>query len=284
MRFRSLTGKRLKVYVLADPAPGDDGNDDRGTASGGALVAWDDASASAVATSTGLRHATSGYLGSTSNPRLRPARPRPGGRSLRGSRPGNVVQAARTSLTGRRHGDELTLAIGFGRDADAAAPHGRTLAEHGLPLLRPALRRRVGAITWSRSSGRRVWCCGSNRLRRLYDQSVMVLAAHEDKLNSGASVASPTMPWVWGTLTLEGKEISGPYHLVWPRDFYHVATAQKAAGDAAAVRRLVHSSGGVQKPDGSWWQNTRVDGTPYWMNLQLDEVALPVVLCMVARP
>ena len=31
IRFESLTGKPLKLYVLADPAPGDDGNDDRGT-------------------------------------------------------------------------------------------------------------------------------------------------------------------------------------------------------------------------------------------------------------
>src|SRR4051812_26657239 len=38
--------------------------------------------------------------------------------------------------------------------------------------------------------------------RALYDQSVMVLAASEDKANRGAYVASPTMPWVWGTLTL----------------------------------------------------------------------------------
>ena len=67
----------------------------------------------------------------------------------------------------------------------------------------------------------------------------MVLAASEDKRHRGACVASPTMPWVWGTLTLEDREDSGPYHLVWPRDLYHVATAQKAAGDhAAALRQL----------------------------------------------
>ena len=106
----------------------------------------------------------------------------------------------------------------------------------------------------------------------------MVLEASEDKLNRGGSIASPTMPWVWGTLELEGKEYSGPYHLVWPRDFYHVATAQKAAGDDAATDRLMDYLWRVQKPDGSWWQNTRVDGTPHWTSLQLDEVALPIVL------
>jgi glucoamylase len=33
-----------------------------------------------------------------------------------------------------------------------------------------------------------------------------------------------------------------------------------------------------QKDDGSFWQNTRVDGTPKWTTEQLDETALPVLL------
>ncbi len=106
----------------------------------------------------------------------------------------------------------------------------------------------------------------------------MVLEASEDKTYRGASVASPSMPWVWGTLTLEATEDSGPYHLVWPRDLYHVATAQKAAGDDEAPIRALEYLWRVQKPDGSWWQNTEVDGTKRWENTQLDEVALPVVL------
>ena len=119
---------------------------------------------------------------------------------------------------------------------------------------------------------------GNPELRRLYRQSLLVLAASEDKRNRGASVASPTMPWVWGTMTLEKKPTSGPYHLVWPRDFYHAATAQKAAGDDAAADRLVDYLWDVQKDDGSFWQNTRVDQTPVWTSQQLDETALPVVL------
>jgi len=47
------------------------------------------------------------------------------------------------------------------------------------------------------------------------------------------------------------KEISGPYHLVWPRDFYHAATAQKAAGDTAGAMRLLDYLWRVQKQDGS---------------------------------
>ncbi|HET8952639.1 MAG TPA: glycoside hydrolase family 15 protein [Solirubrobacteraceae bacterium] len=116
-------------------------------------------------------------------------------------------------------------------------------------------------------------------MKRLYQQSLLVLAASEDKLNRGASIAAPNMPWIWGTLTLaDDHETSQPYHLVWPRDFYHAATAQKAAGDDAAAARLVDYLWKVQKPDGSFWQNTRVEGTPVWTSQQLDETSLPVVL------
>jgi glucoamylase len=65
---------------------------------------------------------------------------------------------------------------------------------------------------------------------------------------------------------------------VWPRDLYHVATAQKAAGDDEAAGRLLDYLWQVQKADGSWWQNTRVDGTPKWMTEQLDQTSLPIVL------
>jgi len=79
----------------------------------------------------------------------------------------------------------------------------------------------------------------------------MVLAASEDKTYRGASIASPTMPWIWGTMSLEtDHRYSGPYHLVWPRDFYHVATAQKMAGDDAAADRLLDYLWDVQKPAG----------------------------------
>ena len=110
----------------------------------------------------------------------------------------------------------------------------------------------------------------------------MVLAASEDKLNRGASIASPSMPWAWGLLTIE--EPSAAYHLVWPRDLYQVATAQIALGDSeAAERSLDFAFERQQKPDGSFPQNTRVDGAENWTNLQMDEVALPIVLAWQLR-
>src|SRR4051812_13412936 len=102
----------------------------------------------------------------------------------------------------------------------------------------------------------------------------MTLAASEDKTTRGAYVASPSSPWAFGR-----DDPSAPYHLVWSRDLYQIATALIAAGDrAGAGRALDFLFTEQQKPDGSFPQNSRVDGTAVWGGLQLDEVALPIVL------
>ena len=194
------------------------------------------------------------------------------------------MQAARTKLGGRRGGRRLTLAIGFGADRWSAERSAARSLDRGFWSIAPDYARGwwryLSSLKAPPASVR-----GDRERRRLYEQSLMVLEASEDKRNPGASIASPSMPWVWGTLGLEQdnedpvrREQSGPYHLVWPRDFYHVATAQKAAGDDAAADRLMDYLWQVQKPDGSFWQNTKVDGTEWWTGLQLDQVALPVVL------
>jgi glucoamylase len=116
-------------------------------------------------------------------------------------------------------------------------------------------------------------------VRRQYLASAMVVAAAEDKLNPGAFVASPSAPWVWGDEVPDLSSPSGAYHLVWSRDAYQFGTALWAMGDKAAARRIVHWLFTVQqKDDGSFPQNSDVTGTPVWTNLQLDEVALPIVL------
>ena len=273
LRFESRTGRPLALYLLADAAPGDDGNDDRGEG----LVAWDDAGASAIAAHPRLSRATSGYKGTASDPWEDLRGDRDLDREYEARDPGNVVQAARTGLTGTRGARDMTLAIGFGADAGAAvrAAHGSLASGFHRAAKRYAAgwAHYLGSVRHPPRSVAR-----STQMRRLYDQSVMVLAAAEDKENPGASIASPSMPWVWGTLTLSGLETSGPYHLVWPRDLYHVATAQEAAGDGAASDRLLSYLWRVQKPDGSFWQNTEVTGQENWTGEQMDQVALPIVL------
>jgi glucoamylase len=276
VRFESKTGKPLRLYVLADPAPGDDGNDDTGTSPDGRLVASDDAGATTVAADPPLREGTSGYRGSASDPwkELQADRRLT---SYDATAPGNVVQGARTALDGV-HKRSLTLAIGFGTDAAASgAAAARSLGGGFEPAARAFAagwaHYRAGLKAPPRSVAR------DARLRALYEQSLLVLAASEDKRFAGASVAAPNMPWIWGTLTLEpDRRHSGPYHLVWPRDLYHVATAEESAGDHAGARRLLDFLWSVQKDDGSFWQNTFVNGTEKWTSQQLDEDSLPIVL------
>jgi glucoamylase len=109
------------------------------------------------------------------------------------------------------------------------------------------------------------------------NMAAMILKAHEDKTVRGANIASLTVPWGGGDNANDNN--IGGYHLIWSRDLYQVATAFMALGDrAAAIRALNFLFKVQQKPDGSFPQNSFLDGKPFWGSLQLDEVAYPLIL------
>jgi len=84
------------------------------------------------------------------------------------------------------------------------------------------------------------------------------------------------MPWGFGT-GLDSP--SDADHLVWSRDEYEMVTALIADGDLAGAGRALDFPFNVQqKSDGSFPQNSKVDGTPVWGGLQLDEVGDPIIL------
>jgi glucoamylase len=270
VRLESLTGGRLSAYALFDPSLGNDGMDDSGSSGAGVLRASDSGSpvASALVAAPAFTRTSSGYLGTSD-----------GWEDLKDFRmdwtytsapAGNVVQTGQTSLTGLAGAQHVTLALGFGGDTQTAETAARASLDRGFGSIRTAYEQ-----GWhSYLSGLKGVPAGADALT--YNVSVMTLAAHEDKTYRGGYIASPTMPWVWGT-GLENP--SGAYHLVWARDLYQIATALIAAGDTAGARRAVdYLFLRQQKPDGSFPQNSTVDGTPHWGNLQLDEVALPIVL------
>jgi len=273
VRFESLTGKKLDLYALFDPSLGNDGMDDSGSSSGDALLATDAGSpvASALVGSPVFVRTSSGYLG-TSSDGWQDLQDRQLDATYSSAPNGNVVQTAQTSLTGLAGSQQLTVALGFGGDAGGALTAARATLASGFDSTRAAYEAGwhgyLGGLSGVPSS--------ASGQSTLYNVSVMTLAAHEDKTHRGGYIASPTMPWVWGT-GLENP--SGAYHLVWSRDLYQIATALIAAGDTAGANRAVdYLFGTQQKPDGSFPQNSTVDGTPHWGNLQLDEVALPIVL------
>src|SRR2546421_564645 len=70
----------------------------------------------------------------------------------------------------------------------------------------------------------------------------------------------------------------GGYHLVWTRDLVKSATALLATGQTGTPLRALIWLAAIQRPDGSFPQNSWIDGTAYWSGLQLDQVALPILL------
>jgi glucoamylase len=271
VRFESLTGRPYKLYVLGDPALSNGGDDDHGRG----LVAYDATNASALRAKPRFTRRSVGYLGASDGWTDLQADHRMDWRYTTATEPGNVAQTAATSLTGLRGHRRLTLALGFGAKPANATSTARAALRTGFAR---AARRYAGG--WHR------YLSGLDRprsaagIKRFYDASLMVMAATEDKTFRGALIAAPSMPWVWGNI----KGYSGPYHLVWSRDAYQVATAMLAAGDRAGANRAVsYLFGRQQQADGCFPQNSNLDGTPHWPNLQLDEVADPIILSWQLR-
>lgn len=102
--------------------------------------------------------------------------------------------------------------------------------------------------------------------------SAMVLRAHQDKTYLGAMVASLSIPWGNTRAEHEG------YHLVWPRDLVECAGALLAVGATREAGNTLRYLLATQQDDGRWNQNQWLGGKSYWSGVQLDEVALPVVL------
>src|SRR5262249_8910886 len=172
--------------------------------------------------------------------------------------------------------DEFTIAVALGRSYQSAATKlFQSLAE-------PFEEKREGYVRqWQRAvinpefdfSGDTSDGGGMYRLSRC------VLLAHEDKVFQGAMVASLSIPW---GETKADQDLGG-YHLVWTRDLVHSATALLATGQTGTPLRALIWLAAIQRPDGSFPQNSWIDGTAYWSGLQLDQVAFPILLAWRLR-
>jgi glucoamylase len=183
---------------------------------------------------------------------------------------GNVAALAEVRQQPADAAQEFVVAIGFGSSAEGA------IAETRATLAQP-----VAHILDDYSAGWRRYLSTLEPVDPAYmdeyAMSAMVLRAHEDKTFRGAVIASMTIPW--GNEVDAGEGTIGGYHLVWARDLYEVATAFMAMGDRKAAERALDYLFGIQqKADGSFPQNSWLDGRPYWGSLQLDEVSYPIVL------
>ena len=169
---------------------------------------------------------------------------------------------------------QAMLALGFASSADSAA----TLALTSLtePFELSWERQRDSWTDWHAQCAPEQALCADlpAECAAQVRISTMVLRAHQDKTYPGAMVASLSVPW--GN-THEERE---GYHLVWPRDLVESAGALLAIGAAHEARNTLRYLLATQHADGHWNQNQWLGGQGYWLGVQLDETAFPVLLAV----
>jgi glucoamylase len=279
---------RLKVYVLIAPHLDGGGWDNTGyvaeTIAGKRLLAQKDKSWLAVGASVPISRGSCGYVGVNDGwtDVIKNRREMtwefdyaPGGNvALIGELDLSRVTMVREGGTGWP-GRSFVLGVGFGQ---------------GEPTSEGAAARVALADSLSRSFSHHLdrflegWGVAQSRLKfpaadptsdrfHLYRFSHNVLLCHVDKLFKGAMVASLSIPW-----GQTRSDQDGGYHLVWPRDMCNSALALVAAGQLdTALQSLIFLSCS-QQGDGHFFQNFYVDGRPHWLNIQLDEIAFPILL------
>jgi glucoamylase len=183
------------------------------------------------------------------------------------------------ALTGQidpRRGHEFVVAIALGQSYESTAAKllqsmGDSFEKHRETYLRQWKR------TVANSSHEYNQHTGDDG--RTYRLSRCILLSHEDKVFEGAMVASMSIPWG----ETKGDNDLGGYHLVWTRDLVQSATALLASGQTGTPQRALLWLAVIQRADGSFPQNSWINGRMYWPGLQLDEVAAPILLAWRLR-
>ncbi len=180
---------------------------------------------------------------------------------------GNIALTAQVDLS---QSFEFTLAVALGESQH----HAQTTLVQSIAT--PFAKQRERFIEqWQRTCGHVKpikGACGDGG--SLYRRSHSLLLAHEDKSYPGALIASLSIPWG----DSKGDEDLGGYHLVWPRDMVHSATALLATGNTITPYRSLIYLACSQEPGGGFHQNFWINGDPYWDGVQLDEVSFTVLL------
>ncbi len=269
IRAPELSGK-LRLFVLAAPhldVSGWGNNAEVQLLSGReVLTAEHNGVALAMAANRPFRHCSVGYVGA-SDGFTDISRHRELTAEFDRAPNGNVALTGEVPLD---RGPEFTLALAFGDSIPAATS---TLFQSLSTPFEVHHRRFVEQ--WNRVAVHELPLAGvSHDKGRLYRASRSILLAHEDKVFPGAFIASLSIPWGAAKSDVD----RGGYHLVWTRDMVHTANALLASDRSEASLRALVYLATRQRPDGGFPQNFWVDGTPYWQGIQLDEVALPILL------
>ncbi|WP_426040203.1 glucan 1,4-alpha-glucosidase [Brevundimonas sp. TWP2-3-4b1] len=284
--IRALSGP-VTPYLLLEPHMANTGVGDRGAASTRSLSAIEGDVVLSLVPSAPFEAASVGFVGASdgltdlADGRLDHAY------AATGSEPGNIMLTGALPTVGRGQTLSRDYVIGFGENAAGAeAQAAGTLTDLDGAL--EAFNGQGEAVGWED------WIGSLTELPRLAEQSsdggklayasALMLKVQEDRTHAGALIASLSNPW--GD-TVDATNGSTGYKAVWPRDFYQVAMALMALGDAetsvAAFRYLPQVQVTAETPGNTgatgWFlQKTHVDGQIEWVGVQLDQTAMPIML------
>jgi glucoamylase len=262
------------LYVYYDPSLANTGMHDSSWLQNGVLIASDGNKTSALISKTGFEKATNGFLASSDG--LTQLRQSGQIQTFDRAENGNVVQVAKlggvpgVTMSAMQVHTHRQIALGFGKNSVEAIATAKASLAKGFNKCLAEYEK--GWAEYVKTLPK-----VDPRYRVQFNMAAMVLKAQEDKTVRGANVASLTIPWGGGANANE--DVGGGYHLVWSRDLYHVFTAYMALGDTAAANRALDFLFNIQqKPDGSFPQNSWLDGKKGWGSLQMDEVGYPLIM------
>lgn len=180
---------------------------------------------------------------------------------------GNVALTGEINLEEAE--DTFIVAIGFGRDKEEAGIHVLASMIDGFDVAKEFYIKEWK--DWQKKITHRMTKDGAGELFR---ESASVLRMHEAKRFPGAIVASMSIPWG----DYKGDYDIGGYHLVWARDLVETSGGLLAMGAKVDTQRILNYLTATQEASGLWPQNMWLSGKPHWKGIQMDEVALPVLL------
>ncbi|NEP12970.1 MAG: glucan 1,4-alpha-glucosidase [Symploca sp. SIO2C1] len=279
-------------YILVNPHMGNIGNDDVAFVSGDSLNARNGADNVYLSLKSNLNFekTSAGYVGSTD-----------GYQDLNDNgfmdwtydytdqnRLGNVAMMAQLPTLNAGETRTFDLVVGFGSNYEEATAQADASLNEGYESLLAKYNGTGSAVGWedylaSLSNLPAMIANTGDNGKELY-ASALVLKIMEDKNNAGALIASLSVPW--GD-TINADTFATGYRAVWPRDFYQVAMAFLALGDTQTPLvafeylpkvQVKSSTPGNNGATGWFLQKTHVDGTLEWIQVQLDQTAMPIML------
>lgn len=180
---------------------------------------------------------------------------------------GNIALTAQIDISKNK---KVLFAIGFGNTAEDAASQAWSSILDGFELAKE--RYIYEWQKWQRllkniKSDR-------NTVGRHFRTSAAVLRIHDSKKFPGGIIASLSIPWG----NQKGDGDLGGYHLVWPRDLVLSSGGFLELETKDNLLRVLNYLMSTQKHDGSWSQNMWLEGVPYWNGIQMDQIALSILL------